>query len=104
MNKQRLLVVDDEPAICVLIKDVAEGIGFEVSMTTTADAFRESIRYAAPGVIVLDLHMPVYPESFWCDVEQKNSVIEYSLVDTLDFVPRSVRREVIRREVEAPSP
>lgn len=45
-------------AICELIKDVAEGVGFEVSVVSTAEAFHECIRNAAPDVIVLDLSMP----------------------------------------------
>ncbi len=58
MNPNRLLVVDDEADICELVKDVAEGIGFEVAALTHADEFRTTYRDIAPTVIILDLHMP----------------------------------------------
>lgn len=57
-NPNHLLVIDDEEDICELIKDVAEGIGFEVSATTSADEFLTCVLNISPSVIVLDLHMP----------------------------------------------
>lgn len=58
MQKKRLLVIDDEPDVCALVADVAEGIGFEALVAATADAFRSHVRDFDPNVIVLDLNMP----------------------------------------------
>ena len=58
MNPKRLIAIDDEAAICELIKDVAEGIDFEVSVTTSVDAFRALVVDTAPYVVALDLQMP----------------------------------------------
>ncbi|NQV55637.1 MAG: response regulator [Rhodospirillales bacterium] len=57
-NLNRLLVIDDEPEICELIKNVAEEIDFDVSVATTATEFQSCVRECKPGVIVLDLQMP----------------------------------------------
>lgn len=59
MNR-RLVVIDDEADICELIKDVAEGIGFDVWTTTAAEGFKANIGESVHDVIVLDLNMPEF--------------------------------------------
>ncbi len=57
-NHNRLLVLDDEPGICEFVGEVAEGLGFDVSLTTQAAEFRRRIESFEPSVVVLDLQMP----------------------------------------------
>lgn len=57
-NPNRFLVLDDEPAICELIKDVAEQTGFAVTTVNDAEQFRNYYRSFAPTSLVLDLQMP----------------------------------------------
>jgi EAL domain-containing protein (putative c-di-GMP-specific phosphodiesterase class I) len=54
----RLLVIDDEPALAQIIKRVAEACGFEVVVTDDPSAFMNAARLWHPTVIVLDLKMP----------------------------------------------
>ena len=54
----RLLVIDDEPALGSSIKRVAQGCGFEVVVTEDATAFTNAARQWHPTVIMLDLKMP----------------------------------------------
>ena len=54
----RLLVIDDELAICRPIKHVAEGCGFAVVITDDSETFVRRLRCWKPTVIVLDLKMP----------------------------------------------
>ena len=54
----RLLVVDDDPALGRLIKNCAESAGFEVSVTKNPEAFAEKARVWGPTVLMLDLGMP----------------------------------------------
>src|SRR5260370_8733057 len=54
----RVLVIDDEPAIGRLIKRTAEGSGFEVVVTDDAHRFAMTARSCHPTVIMLDLNMP----------------------------------------------
>ena len=58
MPLKRLLVIDDEQEICNLIREVAEGEGFEVSTTVDPEAFKEAVASFKPTVLVLDLVMP----------------------------------------------
>jgi len=57
-SANKLLVIDDEPEVCELIKNVAEDIDFEVSVAATATEFQSCFRDFDPSVIVIDLHMP----------------------------------------------
>lgn len=51
----KLLVIDDEAAICELIADIAEGAGYSAGMALTADAFFTAYDRDAPDVVVIDL-------------------------------------------------
>lgn len=58
MNRCRILVVDDEPDICALIKDVLEDEGFAVS--TAQNARDADLQFTArrPDLVLLDIWMP----------------------------------------------
>ena len=58
MLQNRLLVVDDEPAICALIKRVAEPLGFVVQSLTEPARFLETLTAFQPSLLILDLKMP----------------------------------------------
>jgi len=58
MPLKRLLVIDDEQEICNLIREVAEGEGFEVSTTVDPEVFKTAVASFKPTVLVLDLVMP----------------------------------------------
>jgi CheY-like chemotaxis protein len=58
MARERLLVIDDEPAITALIRRTAEPAGFQVVETSEPDAFKHQLEVLEPDVICLDLAMP----------------------------------------------
>ena len=58
MNSGHLLVIDDEPDIARFIGTVAEGLGYEVTVTTEADQFIDAYNGKNPNVIVVDVVMP----------------------------------------------
>ena len=53
-----ILVVDDEPGILALIKDILEDEGYEVDIAEDAEAAREARRNHRPDLILLDIWMP----------------------------------------------
>lgn len=57
-SPKRLLVIDDEPAFGGYVKEVAEGLGYGVLVTSKADEFAEAYESFDPTVIVLDVVMP----------------------------------------------
>lgn len=57
-STKRLLVIDDEPAFGSFVKEVAEGLGYDVRVTAKADEFADTYESFDPTVIVLDVVMP----------------------------------------------
>ena len=53
-----ILVVDDEPEIRNLIKEILEDEGFEVAVAENAETAREARRSRRPDLILLDVWMP----------------------------------------------
>jgi CheY-like chemotaxis protein len=58
MTGTRLLIIDDEPDIARFVGQVAEGLGYEVSVTTDAEAFKQQVETFAPDVVIMDIVMP----------------------------------------------
>ena len=59
MTANRLLVIDDEPAIGNVITIVARRCGYEVEATTDPAAFLQHVSNWQPTHIIMDLQMPV---------------------------------------------
>ena len=57
-EKKRLLVIDDEPAICDFVRRVAEAEGYEVMTAITHEQFNAAYDTFRPSVILFDLMMP----------------------------------------------
>ena len=51
-------MVDDEPEICRLIKEILEDEGFEASIADNAEAARQARRSRRPDLVLLDIWMP----------------------------------------------
>jgi DNA-binding response OmpR family regulator len=58
MEKPRLLVIDDEPALAEFVAAVARDCGFAPILTGDYEAFHAAVRHERPDVVALDLGMP----------------------------------------------
>lgn len=58
MTPRRLLVIDDEPGFCNFVREVAEGVGFDVIIASGAEEFRHAYSEKDPAVVVVDVVMP----------------------------------------------
>jgi DNA-binding NtrC family response regulator len=58
MNREFILIVDDERDICSLVQEILEDEGFEVVVAESADAAREARRARKPDLVLLDIWMP----------------------------------------------
>ena len=56
--RNRLLIVDDEPAICTIITRVAEPLGFQVQSLNDSGLFLQTLKEFRPSLLILDLKMP----------------------------------------------
>ena len=57
-DKQRLLVIDDDPGVCEFLEDAARSLGFDVRSVSNPKQVDDLYRSFRPGVIVLGLVMP----------------------------------------------
>ncbi len=58
MTERRLLIVDDEPDFGDFVRQVDEGSGYEVTVTTGGKEFMEVYDDVDPTVVVLDMVLP----------------------------------------------
>jgi DNA-binding response OmpR family regulator len=58
MARRKILVVDDEPKVCELVKAYLEKDGFEVILSGDGKDAVEKARMLKPDLIVLDLNLP----------------------------------------------
>lgn len=56
--KKKILVVDDEPDYCALVRRLLESEGFEVDVAYDGRECLEKVRRQPPDAIVLDIIMP----------------------------------------------
>ena len=58
MSAPYVLVVDDEPDIRTLVKEILEDEGYGVGVAENAESAREARRARRPDLILLDIWMP----------------------------------------------
>ncbi len=58
MAKPRILVVDDEPEIRALVRDILEDEGYDVAIAENAETARKAWQARKPDLILLDIWMP----------------------------------------------
>jgi len=59
MLRKKILVVDDEPKVCELIKAYLEKDGYDVIVTGDGGSAVEKARSLKPDLVVLDINLPV---------------------------------------------
>lgn len=57
--KTRILIIDDEPANCVVLKNALEKSGFEVWAEEKSENYRRVIEDFQPDLLLLDMVMPL---------------------------------------------
>lgn len=58
MAEKRLLVMDDEPDFSEFVREVAEGLDYEVTVINQSIKFKATYEDVKPTMIVLDIVMP----------------------------------------------
>lgn len=94
--QQRILVVDDDPAIVRLVKDKLEGAGYAVF---TANSGRQALdaiaRRGMPHLAIVDINMPVMGGFEFCQAVQEFSdlpVVMLSAVDEEETIIQGINR------------
>ncbi len=58
MRENHILVIDDEPDIRTLVKEILEDEGYQVSTAKDADEARKRLKLELPDLVLLDIWMP----------------------------------------------
>ncbi len=58
MEKQKVLIIDDDENICRILKDYFEYEGYEVAVAHSGNEGLEKIKQEKPHVIILDIMLP----------------------------------------------
>lgn len=58
MAKKRILVVDDEPQICQLVKDVLEEDNYTATTAHSTDEAFQKLKVTLPDMVLLDVRLP----------------------------------------------
>jgi two-component system, NtrC family, nitrogen regulation response regulator NtrX len=79
MNKGNILVVDDEPDICNLVREILEDEGFEVNLAGNGEEANIQREKCNPDLILLDIWMPdidgISLLKQWNDAGDLNSLV-----------------------------
>src|SRR5215472_16336262 len=65
-SMDKILVIDDDPAIHRLLRKTFESSGFEFASARDGSSALESFRAVAPRVVILELHLPGMSGSDLC--------------------------------------
>ena len=58
-DKKKIVVIDDDPGLCLMVKETLEATGeFEVATTSNPMEAESAIRQATPDIVLLDIVMP----------------------------------------------
>ncbi len=93
---QRILVVDDDPAVRRLLNDKLEGAGYEVWCAASGDQALDVVqRRGMPHLAIVDINMPGMNGLRFCEAVQQFSdlpVIMLSAVDEEETIVGSISR------------
>ena len=57
-NKKRVLVLDDEKDICLLLSTILTGLGYEVNSSYSLKEGKQMLDDFEPDILFLDIHLP----------------------------------------------
>ncbi|MCX5876302.1 MAG: response regulator [Deltaproteobacteria bacterium] len=57
-RKIKILIVDDEASVCLLLKRHLESIGFQAFVATDGEQALDIVREEKPAIMTLDIRMP----------------------------------------------
>ena len=90
MDTPRILVVDDDPDIIVILKDNLELDGYGVDTASNGKEALELFEIETPGLVVLDLSLPDIDGIQVCRLLRKKSDVPIIMLTARDGVPDKV--------------
>lgn len=92
MTKERILVVDDEPKLTHLVREILTATGFEVLLTWSGEHAVELVALEQPDLVLLDIVLPGSLDGF----EIASRVREFSNVPIIMLTAKVRESEILR--------
>ncbi|MDQ6866134.1 MAG: response regulator [Thermoproteota archaeon] len=94
LKANRILIVDDEPDICIMLKEVLEGSGFEVSYFDDHALALESFETGLYELLVLDIKMPKIDGFRLCkEIKKMDNKVKVCFLTASDSYYEKIRHE-----------
>lgn len=58
MSQLSVLIIEDDPKLCVIYQTALRQAGFQTEIDTTGDHFSNRLSSAVPDLVILDIHLP----------------------------------------------
>lgn len=96
MNKERILIVDDEPSIVQLARMYLEREGFRVESASDGEQALSKIRQLSPDLVILDIMLPKLDGFEICKIlrADKNPVLILMLTARDDDIDKIIGLEI----------
>ena len=110
MSNPHILVVDDEPKLVLLVRQILSALGYQISAASSGEQALESVAMEQPDLVILDVMMPKIDDGIQTyeqfRTDQKLShipIIMLSAIAKKTFV-HSIRMLRPRRDARIPEP
>lgn len=87
----RILVVDDEPRVVRLVREVMEAVGYEVIAATSGTSAIEMVALEQPDLVLLDVLLPGGPDGY----QVCRRIREFSEVPVIMLTARAQERDML---------
>jgi two-component system chemotaxis response regulator CheY len=93
-SRPRVLVIDDDDAVCEILREVLTAEGYAVATVPHGAAALELVKHHQPAVIMLDLRMPIMDGWSFADQyrRQAKPAASLILISALKDIEESARR------------
>jgi two-component system, OmpR family, response regulator len=58
MRRKRIVIIDDEEDLCLLMKSYFDGLGYDVFLANTLDSGMHLLKEVSPDILFLDNNLP----------------------------------------------
>lgn len=102
-TRPRVLVIDDDDAVCDLLRDLLGQEGYAVATTPHGAAALELLKHHQPAVIVLDLRMPImdgwaFVELYRRDARPPAAIVLLSATKDIEESAKRLRADAFVRK------
>src|SRR5699024_1395013 len=112
----KILIIEDDPKIAVLLQNHLEKYGYEARITEDFEAIMETFEAQKPDLVLLDINLPSFDGFYWCSQIRKVSTVPILFVSARsgemdqvmalenggdDFITKTFAYEVVTAKIRS---